>query len=105
MRVGESPGVMLEGFFGWFAHPLDGAGCRVYAQYPVFAPGSAAMAVVILVFLYLVVHNLSQMHALIFQSLIDSLYFVTGGDICPGASTIAKCSESQVPACLICMNM
>ena len=78
---------MLEGFFGWFAHPLDGAGCRVYAQYPVFAPGSAAMAVVILVFLYLVVHNLSQMHALIFQSLIDSLYSVALGAVSPGAST------------------
>ena len=60
------PGVMLEGFFGWFAHPLDGAVCRVYAQYPVFAPGSSAMAVVFLVFLYLVVHNLPQLHALIF---------------------------------------
>ena len=62
---GVDPGVMLEGFFGWFAHPLDGAVCGVYAQYPVSAPGSSAMAVVFLVFLYLV-HNLSQLHALIF---------------------------------------
>lgn len=66
VRVGVDLGVMLEGFFGWFAHPLDGAVCRVCAQYPVFAPGSSAMAVVFLVFLYLVVHNLSQLHALIF---------------------------------------
>ena len=63
---GGSRGHAGGGFFGWFAHPLDGAVCRVYVQYPGFAPGSSAMAVVFLVFLYLVVHNLCQLHALIF---------------------------------------
>ena len=29
-----------------------------------------------------------------------SLYFVSGGDVCPGVSTTAKGPRSQVPACL-----
>ena len=53
------PGVGVEGWLRGSAHPFGGVECRGHAQYPVFAPGSAEVAVgVFLVFLYLVVQNL-----------------------------------------------
>ena len=39
------PGVGLEVWLGWSAHPLGGAVCRGHAQYPAFAPGSLEVAV------------------------------------------------------------
>ena len=54
------PGVGPEGWLRWSAHPLGGTLCRVHVQYPAFA-GHPAFAE-FLVFLYLVVHNLPQLH-------------------------------------------
>ena len=48
--------------------------------------------------LYLIVHHLAQQHmyAVIFSPLyLVSLYFVAGGDVCPGADTTAKSPGSQ----------
>ena len=72
VRVGMCPRVRPEGWLRCFAHPLGGAGCRGHAQYPAFAPSSSEVAVgVFLVFLYLFVQNLPQlhMHAIIFSPL------------------------------------
>ena len=61
--------VRLEGWLRWSAHLLGGAVCRNYVQYPDFALDTSEVAVGFLVFLYLVVHNLPQlhMHAVIFS--------------------------------------
>ena len=56
------PGVGPEGWLRWSAHPLGGVECRGHAQCPAFAPGSSEVAVGFLVFLYLVVHYLPQLH-------------------------------------------
>ena len=48
--------------------------------------------------LYLIVHHLAQQHmyAVIFSPLyLVSLYFVAGGDVCPGADRTAKSPGSQ----------
>ena len=60
---------LAGGVVRWSAHPLGGAVCRAHAQYFAFARGSSEVAVGFLVFLYLVVPNLSQlpMHAVIFS--------------------------------------
>lgn len=42
--------------------PLGGVECRGRAQCPGFVPSSSEVAVVFLMFLYLVVHNLPQLH-------------------------------------------
>ena len=77
MRVGAGPGVRPEAWLRWSAHPLGGVVCRGHARYPAFAPSSSELAVGFLVSLYLLVHNLcTSVHALGFQSLIVSLYFV-----------------------------
>ena len=45
------PGVRMEGWRRWFAHPLGGGVCRgmlntlVFSQVPLFAPGSSQVAV------------------------------------------------------------
>ena len=41
---------------------LGGVECRGHEQCPAFAPSSSEVAVVFLVFLYLAVHNLPQLH-------------------------------------------
>ena len=61
------PGARQEGWLRWSAHPFGGGVCRGHAQYPAFAPhalflGSSEVAVGFLVFLYLVVHSLPQLH-------------------------------------------
>ena len=79
------PWAQAGGCLRWSTHPFGGLKCR----YPfAFAPGSSKMAVGGgLVFLYIIVHNLSQ--------LLVSLYLVAGGDV------YLDCSKrSQVPACL-----
>ena len=79
--------------------PLCGAVCREHPQCPTFAPSSSEVASGFLVFLYLVVRNLPQLHMLhvcsYFQFLIVFLYFVAGGYAYPGASTAAKGPRSQ----------
>ena len=64
---------------------------------PCFGPSELAVGVS--VFLYLVIHSLSQLHthADVFSPVQFSLYFVSGGDVCLGASPQKR---SQVPACL-----
>ena len=56
---------------------LCGIACRALAQYPVFAPGSSEMAVLVgifffFVFLYLLVQNLPQVprHTVIFSPIL-----------------------------------
>ena len=56
------PGVGLEGWLRCFAHPFGGGVCKGHGQHPAFAPSSSEVAVVFLVFLYLAVHNLPQLH-------------------------------------------
>ena len=77
MRVGVCPEVGLEGWLRWFAHPLVvfSAGSMHSPQplspTPCFPPNSSEVEVVCLVFLYLVVHNLTQLcvHAVVFSPL------------------------------------
>ena len=56
------PGVGQERWLRWSAPPFGGVESRGHAQYPAFAPASSEVAVGFLVFLYLVVHNLSHLH-------------------------------------------
>ena len=44
MKVGAGPGVGLEAWLKWFAHPFGGVECRGHAQCPAFAPSSSEMA-------------------------------------------------------------
>ena len=71
MRVGADQWVGPEEWLRWSAHPLSGTVCRDHVQLPYFAPGTSEMAVGILAFLYLFIHNLPQlcMHAFIFSPL------------------------------------
>ena len=64
VRIGAGPGVRLEVWLKWSAHPFGGIE-------PAFALYSSEVAVGLLVFLYLVVHNLPQlyMHTVIFSPL------------------------------------
>lgn len=95
-------GIRPEGWLRWSAHPLGGNVCRVHAQYPAFASGtlffvhsSSEVAVGILVFLNLVVHNLPQLFMHIAISV--PLYSVAKR----GLSKFKHCSKmSQVPSCL-----
>ena len=79
VRLGVGPGVRLEGWLRWFAHPLGGAECRgmrsallllLTAHFCswLFRSGSWVFLVF---FLYLIVQNLLQlcMHAAIFSPL------------------------------------
>ena len=64
------PGVGLEGWLRWSAHPFGGIVCRGHVQCPAFAPSFSEVALVSLVFLCLVVHNLPQhMYKVIFNPL------------------------------------
>ena len=99
-KIGVFPGVGSEGGLSGLPIPTEG---RAHAQYPAFAAnplvlpsGSSEMAVKLFGPLYLSVHNLPQLfrHTIILV-LIVSLYFVAGGEICPGASTAAKGPRPQ----------
>ena len=81
----------------WFIFFFVATSPQPLSPTPCFPPNSSEVEVVCLVFLYLVVHNLTQLcvHAVVFSPLWPLLYFHAQGDICPGASTTAK-----VPACL-----
>ena len=94
-------------WWGW--GPVQGLGWRgswggvptpLVVLYPAFAPSSSEVAFGFLVFLHLLVHNLPQlcMHTVICSP--SEFVFVALEDICPGASTAAKGSKSQVLACL-----
>ena len=75
---------------GW--HCVQRAG-----SVPAFAPSSSAVAVVSLVFLCLVAHNLPQhMHKVIFNPLQFPLYFVVRGDVYPGTGIATKGLMSQL---------
>ena len=67
-RVGVCPGVRPEGWVRLFSHPSGGVVQRVCtvpcfcSQHPVFAPGSAEVAVGLLSFCIFWVQNLPQLH-------------------------------------------
>ena len=71
VRVGAGPGIRPEGWLGWSAHPFGDALFSDRVQYSAFALDTSKVAVGLLAFLYLVVHNLPQlpMHPVIFSSL------------------------------------
>ena len=59
----------LEGWLRWSTHLFGGVECRRHAQYPAFAPNTLFLLPTLqkyqlgsLVFLYLFVHNLPQLH-------------------------------------------
>ena len=89
-----------RGGLGRFAHPFGGVECRGHGQDPAFAhdtlflhPDLQKWQLGFLVFLYLVVQNLPQLHMhRYFQFLIVSLYFT--------ASTAALQQGFQLPAYL-----
>lgn len=84
------------------AHLFGGGVCRRHEQYPAFVPNTLFSFPQLggFVFLHLLVQNLPQLntHTGIFKSLIVSLYFVAGKEVCPGASIEAL--QQRVPACL-----
>ena len=102
------PGVGLEWWLSWFAHPFRGHVQRICpvlcfgSQLPSFVPGLQKWRLVVLgVFLYLVVHSLTQlhMHAVIFSPLqfLPVLLFV---ERCVQMQALQRCSQgSQVPVC------
>ena len=55
--------------------PLGGTLCRAHGQYPGFAPDTSELEVGFGALLYLV-HKLSELLTVIFQSLIVSLYLL-----------------------------
>ena len=69
--MGAGPGVGLEVWLRWSAHPAGSAVCRGHVQFPAFTPDSSEMAVGFLVILCFLTHNLPQlgMHAVIFSPL------------------------------------
>ena len=107
VRVGMFPGVGMEGWRRWFAHPVGGGVCRGHAQYPGFLPSSSFCSrlftsgswVVSFVFwsLCIFVWNWPQlhMHKIILGAHAVSLHFVAGGDMCPCASIAAKGLRTQ----------
>ena len=96
VRVGK--GGSWAGGVAWVvARLLGGIVCRGQAQCPACAPSSSAVAVVSLVFLCLVAHNLPQhMHKVIFNPLQFPLYFVVRGDVYPGTGIATKGLMSQL---------
>lgn len=68
-RMGTDGWVGLEGWLMGPAHPLGAALCRDHEQDPALAPGASEVAVGLVAFLYLVIHNLPQLyrHAVIFS--------------------------------------
>ena len=70
VRVGVVQGSVQRGGLGGLPTP-HGPVCRAHARYPAFAPGSSEVAAGFFIFLYLVVHNLPQlhMHTVIFSPL------------------------------------
>ena len=89
----------LEGWLRWSAHPFGGAVCREHAQDPAFTPGSSELAVGFSVFLYLVVHNLPQlhMHAVLFCFVFLIIYLLLaalGLHCCAGACS--SCGEQRL---------
>ena len=63
------PGVGLEAWLRWSAHPLGGVESRGHVQCSPFAPDPLILLLALqkwqlgfLVFLYLIVYNLSQLH-------------------------------------------
>ena len=81
-------------WLSWFVHLFGVIECWWHALYSGFAPSSSEAAVGFWLFLYLVIHNLPQLHMHIYAwyvlSFIVSLYFVAQGDIYPCASTAAE---------------
>ena len=92
VRVEAGPGFWQEGWLGWFAHPLGGAVCR---DHFCFCSWNLRNGSWIVVFLYLIVHNLLQLHmqAVIFRPLC----FV----FCWSRRSLSRCKHhskrSQVP--------
>ena len=71
----------LRGVLG-VCPPLGAALCRGHVWYPVFAPGTSEVTVGVLVFLYLVAHNLSHFSGM--QSfLVPCSFFVGEGNGTP----------------------
>ena len=89
------PGVWLEAWLRWFAHPFGGGVCRAHAQYPAFAPNPLLLFPAFQKwqlgfwgFFVSVVQNLPQLH-------MYTVIFSTQGDICPGESIAAL--QQRVP--------
>ena len=99
LRVEVCQGVGLEGWPGWFAHPLGCGVCRVRAQYPAFAPGSSKVAFWIFGLFVSFVQNWPQLHIHAFI-LAPYSFFVfcclkRGVSRCKHCSPLAKGSRSQ----------
>ena len=72
--------------------------CGDHAHCSPFAPGTSQAAVGLLPFciLLFIIWPNSTVYAVIFSPLyLVSLYFVAGGEVCPGADTTAKSPGSQ----------
>lgn len=93
------PGVRMEGWQRWFAHPLGGGVCRGHAQNPAFLPSASFCRLFtsgpwVFLFSFLVSLYLCLELAPSAQAQI-SLHFVAGGDMCPCTSIAAKDLRSQ----------
>ena len=76
-----------------------GGMCSTLLLLPIPCFCSSEVAVGFLVFLYFLVQNLLQLHMhIVILTPTVSLYFVAGGEVCPGASIAAK--DPQVAGCL-----
>ena len=47
VRVGMCPGIRLEGWLRWFAHPSVGGTCRGASEYPAFAADTQFFTLVV----------------------------------------------------------
>ena len=90
MRVVVWPGVQLEEWFRWFAHPFGGGVGRGYAQYPAFAPSSSEVEGGFFILFFGLFVSCCPEFAPTGQCMwlillpYSFLYFVAQGDICPG---------------------
>ena len=103
LRVEVCQGVGLEGWPGWFAHPLGCGVCRVRAQYPAFAPGSSKVAFWIFGLFVSFVQNWPQLHiTCIYFSPIQFLCILLLKERCVQVQALQPFGKGfQVPVCLI----
>lgn len=107
VREGVGPGVGLEWWLSWFAHPFPGHVQRVCpvlcfgSQLPAFAPALQKWPLGFLVFLHLVLHNLPQLSTQLFLVLYNVFVFRCSRHLFKGKHWS---EPSQVPGLILSQN-
>lgn len=105
VMVGVGPEVRPEGWLRWPAHPFGGIICRVHPLDTLLWLPAAQVAVGLFgLWNLIVIIRPNCVCTWLFLDLIVSLYFVTLGDVCPGASTTAKVLRPSLFHCKYLYN-